>query len=130
MNSYTEAVHFHSGNCNSNLRRVKKKLTRHTNCFCIKKDNETKEFIKSSIDQADSWLIQTWYNIAKSVMSWLPLTQTDMNGYLQRGTMFVISSDQLKLLLSHASIRLDGLYKILVLILLFITLSNLFDVIQ
>ena len=112
MNSYTEAVHFHSGNCNSNLKRVKKSGLDILIVFCIKKDNETKEFIKSSIDQADSWLIQTWYNIAKSVMSWLPLTQTDMNGYLQRGTMFVISSEQFKLLLSHANIQFDGLHKI------------------
>jgi len=71
-------------------------------------DEETKEFIKSSIAQADSWLLQTWYNIAKSIMSWFYLTQTDMNGYLQRGTMFVISTEQFKLLLSHANIHLDG----------------------
>ena len=75
-----------------------------------KKDEETKEFIKSSVAQADSWLLQTWYNIAKSIMSWFYLTQTDMNGYLQRGTMFVISTEQFKLLLSHANIHLDGLW--------------------
>ena len=60
------------------------------------KDSETKTFIKSSIAQANSLELQTWYNIAKSLMSWLPLSQTDMNGYLQRGSMFVISSEQLK----------------------------------
>ena len=70
-------------------------------------DEETKEFIKYSIDQSDSWMLQTWYNIAKSVMSWFSMTQTDMNGFLQRGTMFVISSEQFKLLLSHANIQLD-----------------------
>ena len=74
-----------------------------------KKDHETKEFIKSAIVQADSWLLQTWYNVAKAVMSWFYLTQTDMNGYLQRGTMFVISTEQFKLLLSHADIHLEGL---------------------
>ena len=45
-------------------------------------------------------------------MKWLPLTQTDMNAYLQRGNMFVISKEQLKLLLSHAHIQFEGQYKI------------------
>ena len=70
-------------------------------------DHETKEFIKSAIVQADDWLIQTRYNIAKSVMTQFRFTKTDINGYLQRGIMFVISSEQFKLLLSHANIHLE-----------------------
>ena len=42
-------------------------------------------------------------------MSWLSLTQTDMNAYLRRGTMFVISTEQFNLLLAHANIQLEGL---------------------
>lgn len=32
-------------------------------------------------------------------MSWFSYTHTDMNGYLQRGSMFVLSSEQFQLLL-------------------------------
>ena len=56
------------------------------------KDSETKTFIKSSIAQANSLELQNWYNIAKSLMSWLPLSQTDMKldmmGFLANGMAF------------------------------------------
>jgi len=69
-------------------------------------DSETKEFIKEAIEQADSWALQTWYNVAKAVMSWFSFTHTDMNGILQRGSMLVVSSEQFSLLLEHADIQL------------------------
>ena len=64
-------------------------------------DDETKEFIKNSVDQSDSWLVQGWYNLAKTVMSLFRMSQTDMNGYLNRGSMFVLSREQFRLLLGH-----------------------------
>ena len=71
--------------------------------FCsLNEDEETKSFIEASIVQSESWLIQSWYNLAKTVMSWFSYTHTDMNGILQRGSMFVLSTRQFQALLEHA----------------------------
>jgi hypothetical protein len=38
-------------------------------------------------------LLQLWHSFAKSILSFF-YTQTDINGYLGRGSMFVFSQDQ------------------------------------
>jgi len=57
-------------------------------------DDETEQFIQESYEQSDWILTQLWYNIAKSVLSWF-YCQTDINGMLNRGSMFVFSKEQI-----------------------------------
>ena len=66
-------------------------------------DEATKEFISDSVDQADSVLTQMWHSLAKSVLSFF-YTQTDINGYLRRGSMFVFSREQFNFLLDKAGL--------------------------
>jgi len=56
-------------------------------------DSETEAFIISSFEQSDWILTQLWYNFAKSILSWF-YCQTDINGMLNRGSMFVFSKEQ------------------------------------
>ncbi|XP_038206173.1 methyltransferase-like protein 9 isoform X1 [Zerene cesonia] len=64
-------------------------------------DKETQEFLTTSVDKS-SWVwTQLWYILAKSFLRhfW---TTTDINGWLGRGSMFVLSSAQTRLLLKAA----------------------------
>ncbi|XP_037972278.2 protein-L-histidine N-pros-methyltransferase isoform X1 [Plutella xylostella] len=64
-------------------------------------DEETKEFLSASIDKS-SWVwTQIWYLLAKAVLRrfW---SVTDINGWLGRGSMFVLSSAQATRLLPSA----------------------------
>ena len=72
-------------------------------------DDETKEFITESVSQSDSWVLQTWYNLAKAFLSMFSYTQTDMNAMLQRGSMFVLSSEQFEMLLNHGGVSTQEL---------------------
>ena len=72
-------------------------------------DAETKAFLQQSVAQADSWVLQSWYTICKSFMSLFSYSQTDMNAILQRGSMFVISTEQFELLLNHGGITSEEL---------------------
>ncbi|XP_047503657.1 protein-L-histidine N-pros-methyltransferase isoform X2 [Pieris napi] len=73
-------------------------------------DKETQEFLSTSIDKS-SWVwTQLWYILAKSFLRhfW---TTTDINGWLGRGSMFVLSSAQTKTLLSRARAGRSGIDK-------------------
>lgn len=59
----------------------------------LEQDEETKKFITRSVDQSDWLFTQVYYNVAKSLLSWF-YCQTDINGMLGRGSMFVLSSQQ------------------------------------
>jgi len=56
-------------------------------------DEETLQFVKDSEEKSDWIFTQLWYNLAKSVMQWM-YSQTDINGMLNRGSMFVFSKKQ------------------------------------
>jgi len=56
-------------------------------------DEETEAFIEHSVDQSDWVFTQLWYNVAKSLLSWV-YCQTDINAMLSRGSMFVFSKQQ------------------------------------
>ncbi|XP_023936413.1 protein-L-histidine N-pros-methyltransferase isoform X2 [Bicyclus anynana] len=67
----------------------------------LEPDDETKEFLSSSIDKS-SWVwTQIWYLLAKAVLKYF-WTITDINGWLGRGSMFVLSSSQARQLLGAA----------------------------
>jgi len=66
-------------------------------------DADTQEFIRTSVEKSDSLLTQTWHSLAKSVMKWF-YSQTDINGYLQRGSMFVFSKEQFNTLMLKADV--------------------------
>ena len=56
-------------------------------------DPDTEAFIEQSVQQSDFFFTQIWYNVAKSFLSWF-YCQTDINGMLSRGSMFVFSKAQ------------------------------------
>lgn len=69
-------------------------------------DEETGRFIRQSVEITDQLFTQMWHNLAKSVLKrFFGYTQTDINGYLRRGSMFVLSSEQFSLLREKAGIR-------------------------
>jgi len=65
-------------------------------------DEETAAFIRHSFEQSDWLFTQLYYNLAKSLLSWF-YCQTDINGMLGRGGMFVVSKAQVELLTSASS---------------------------
>ena len=69
-------------------------------------DEDTKLFIQQSIAKADQILMQMWHNLAKTVLKrFFGYTQTDINGYLRRGSMFVISTSQFILMREKAGLQ-------------------------
>lgn len=68
-------------------------------------DEETKNFISQSVYKADQIFTQMWHNLAKAVLKrFFGYTQTDINGYLRRGSMFVLSTQQFMLLREKAGL--------------------------
>ncbi|XP_072947157.1 protein-L-histidine N-pros-methyltransferase isoform X2 [Epargyreus clarus] len=70
-------------------------------------DEETKEFLSSSIDKSTWVWTQIWYLLAKAVLKhfW---SVTDINGWLGRGSMFVLSEAHARSLLTKAGVVLNG----------------------
>jgi SAM-dependent methyltransferase len=72
----------------------------------LEADEATKHFVLQSVDKADQLLTQMWHNLAKTVLKrFFGYTQTDINGYLRRGTMFVLSTQQYILLRQKAGLQ-------------------------
>ena len=71
-------------------------------------DDQTRAFIENSVERSDDILLQLWHNLAKSVMKLFYYSQTDINGYLGRGSMFVLSRPQFEQLADKAGVRLDA----------------------
>ncbi|XP_028174600.1 methyltransferase-like protein 9 [Ostrinia furnacalis] len=70
-------------------------------------DEETKSFLSNSIEKS-SWVwTQIWYLLAKAVLKhfW---SITDINGWLGRGSMFVLSEAQARSMLRAARRGADG----------------------
>ena len=57
-------------------------------------DSQTQKFVENSREKSDSILTQIYHNVAKSFLTLFGWTQTDANGILDRGRMFVISREQ------------------------------------
>ena len=71
-------------------------------------DEETLKFIHQSIEKTDQLLTQMWHNLAKTVLKrFFGYTQTDINGYLRRGSMFVLSTEQFNFLREKAGFQSD-----------------------
>lgn len=64
-------------------------------------DDETKDFLSSSVEKSTWVWTQLWYLLAKAVLKhfW---SVTYINGWLGRGSMFVLSEDQARSLLHPA----------------------------
>ncbi|XP_075225357.1 protein-L-histidine N-pros-methyltransferase [Lycorma delicatula] len=56
-------------------------------------DNETRNFLEECERKSDHVILQIWYTLIKSILSWF-LSHTNINGLLKRGSMFVFSSNQ------------------------------------
>lgn len=61
-------------------------------------DIETEAFLTACYDKSDWFFTHVFHSIARSVLSIFGWTSTSINGFLGRGSMFVLSSDQFKLL--------------------------------
>ncbi|CAG9855682.1 unnamed protein product [Phyllotreta striolata] len=61
-------------------------------------DEDTLQFLKQSEKKSDWVFTQVWHSLIKLVFG-LFMTQTSINGWLRRGSMFVISHQQFKQLL-------------------------------
>ncbi len=55
---------------------------------------ETDAFLQNSREISDSVFLQLYYSIATAVMQFF-MTKTTSNGFLNRGSMFLFSSDQI-----------------------------------
>ncbi|ESO82859.1 hypothetical protein LOTGIDRAFT_211491 [Lottia gigantea] len=62
-------------------------------------DNETSLFLENCYDKSDWIFSQLYFSMARAVLSWF-MSPTSINGWLDRGSMFVFSVDQIKALLS------------------------------
>lgn len=71
-------------------------------------DTDTEAFIEQSVLQSDFFFTQLWYNIAKSFLSWF-YCQTDINGMLSRGSMFVFSKAQFMKMTNFTGERFDSM---------------------
>ncbi|XP_044761320.1 protein-L-histidine N-pros-methyltransferase [Coccinella septempunctata] len=70
-------------------------------------DKDTMKFIEQSEEKSNWIFLQIWHVIVRCVLSWF-MTQTSINGWLRRGSMFVVSSSQfLKLLKSDGDWHRD-----------------------
>lgn len=65
-------------------------------------DQETIQFLEEAEKKSDWIITQLWHAIVKAVLGWF-MTQTSINGWLQRGSMFVMSLPQFVKLL-----KIDG----------------------
>lgn len=61
-------------------------------------DQDTISFLEQSERKSDWILMQIWHSLVKLILGWF-MTQTSINGWLQRGSMFVVSQSQFKKLL-------------------------------
>uniref|UniRef100_A0A1Y1KNU0 Methyltransferase-like protein 9 n=1 Tax=Photinus pyralis TaxID=7054 RepID=A0A1Y1KNU0_PHOPY len=56
-------------------------------------DSDTLSFLQKAEDKSDWILTQIWHSLAKAFLGWF-MTQTSINGWLRRGSMFVLSLSQ------------------------------------
>ncbi|VUZ45023.1 unnamed protein product [Hymenolepis diminuta] len=55
-------------------------------------DEETTKFLHTCFDKSDWFFTQIYHSISRSILTWF-MTATSCNGLLNRGSMFVISSE-------------------------------------
>lgn len=75
----------------------------------LEPDEDSLKFLEQAEQKSDWIFTQIWHVIAKSFLSWF-MSQTSINGWLQRGSMFVLSRAQfLQMLKSDESWHKDSL---------------------
>ncbi|XP_018324442.1 methyltransferase-like protein 9 [Agrilus planipennis] len=80
-----------------NLTKLSSEITSHF--VQLNVDEETSCFLKQSEEKSDWIFTQLWHSIAKVLLGWF-MTQTSVNGWLERGSMFVLSHLQFLSLMS------------------------------
>ena len=77
-------------------------------------DQRTMDWLEQSKNQSSNMWLQIWFIFAKFLLS-LFMTQTDSNGVLLRGSMFILSEDQIVTILNKSGFRMpsNGAAKIL-----------------
>ncbi|KAF6019411.1 METTL9 [Bugula neritina] len=65
----------------------------------LNQDEQTQNFLDTCYNKSDAFLLQFWHALAVPVLKMF-MTQTNVNGYLDRGSMFVFSSAQFRSLMS------------------------------
>ncbi|XP_050395622.1 protein-L-histidine N-pros-methyltransferase isoform X2 [Patella vulgata] len=62
-------------------------------------DTETSLFLENCYEKSDYIFTQLYFSMARSVLSWF-MSPTSINGWLDRGSMFIFSQNQIKDLLN------------------------------
>lgn len=70
----------------------------HLKFYQLYQDDETEEFLEICYEKADWIFTQIWNALVRSLLSWF-MSNTSINGYLKRGSMFVYSQAQFQKLL-------------------------------
>ncbi|KAK2191304.1 hypothetical protein NP493_54g00026 [Ridgeia piscesae] len=85
-------THWYTLETSSMSDELKKKFLQST------EDEETKEFLTNCYEKAEWIFMQLYHSLARSLLSWF-MSSTSVNGFLQRGSMFVFSKAQVESLL-------------------------------
>lgn len=64
-------------------------------------------WLEQSKETSSNTFLQLWYIVAKFFLS-IFMTQTDLNGFLARGSMFILSEDQIGTILNKSGFRLPA----------------------
>ncbi|GAB1608252.1 methyltransferase-like protein 9 [Argonauta hians] len=78
-----------------NMEKIPEKMHKF---HCLHQDKETEEFLERCYEKADWIFTQIFYTLFRSILSWF-MTNTSINAYLNRGSMFVYSQEHFKTLL-------------------------------
>lgn len=75
-------------------------------------DDKTLKWLEESKTQSEKICLQLWFIFAKFFLS-LFFTQTDLNGVLDRGSMFILSEDQIMDMLIKSGFQMSNVAKVL-----------------
>jgi hypothetical protein len=66
----------------------------------LNEDSETQHFIQNSIEKSDYFFTQMFHSIMLTLLKFF-MSNTSVNGLLQRGSMFVFSVSQFQMLIDY-----------------------------
>lgn len=89
----------------SSLYRMKNELPEYQKMFLpFEPDENTIDWIERSKGISSNLWLQIWFIVAKCCLSFF-MSQTDLNGILSRGSMFILSQEQLVTILTKGGFR-------------------------
>lgn len=70
-------------------------------------DDTTVNWLEKAKELSANIWIQLWHTLARTILQFF-MTQTDINGFLKRGSMFILSDDQFEKLLKAGNFNVDN----------------------